>query len=139
MNEENNLTKARNSNFELLRILSMLLIVIGHFAAHGIKQVLSLDEIECFSWLLQSTVNRLTVCAMLPGGRIGVMIFFMIPGYFLTEQKSEGFYLLAKKTKPLIIEVLFYSWLGLFLLFLLKLCKLQVNGGDRLKIQKSKV
>ena len=32
---ENTAIKKRNSNFELLRILAMVLIVASHFAAHG--------------------------------------------------------------------------------------------------------
>lgn len=92
----------RSSNFELLRIIAMLLIVAHHFAVHGYFQFAT-DSI---------TLNELWEQFLASGGKIGVNIFVMISGYFLCQ--SKGFSL--NKILRLWLSVLFYSllFLGLF-------------------------
>lgn len=104
----------RNSSFELLRILAMFLILMGHFAAHGIQHVSSPDMAVNSAWLTGNLLNRLTLCAMIPGGRIGVMIFFMLTGFFLANKKLEEGIGPLTKVKPLVLQVLFYAGLFFF-------------------------
>ena len=77
MHKENTISishSTRESNFELLRILAMLMIVASHYAVHGI----GFDN-----WTTGSLVNRWCIAFFFSGGEIGVALFFMISGYFL--------------------------------------------------------
>ncbi len=67
------LKRHRQSNIELLRIISMILIVAHHFSVHGGFDFSSTS----FS------VNRLYIQFLAMGGKIGVDIFVIISGYFL--------------------------------------------------------
>lgn len=87
----------RNSSIELLRILSMLMIVGSHFATHG-----------GFSFDSQSiTVPRLWWNVIEMGGHFGVDVFVIISGYFLIENKSLAFNL--KRVLKFWGQVFFYS------------------------------
>ena len=71
----------RNSSFELLRIISMLLIVFHHFSVHG-----------KFSYSLTSiSFNRFWIDFMSLGGKVGVNLFVLISGYFLINKDSPLF------------------------------------------------
>ena len=70
--------KKRTSNFELLRIIMMLLIVASHFASHG-KFEFSNETIS---------INRLWIQFITIGGKIGVNIFVSISGYFLIDSSK---------------------------------------------------
>lgn len=89
--------KIRNSNIELLRIISMIFILFNHYSSHlGI----------CKN-LVNNTINKIILnCTSL--GRIGVCIFVMITGYFL--YKSDNVKL--KKLIKIIFQTLFYSIIG---------------------------
>ena len=70
--------KERNSNFELLRIIAMLMIVFHHFSVHG-----------GFNYeLTDISFNRLWLYFISMGGKIGVDIFVLISGYFLITNKA---------------------------------------------------
>ena len=71
----------RNSSIELLRIISMLSIIICHFATHGGF------EFAPFSL----TVPRLWWNFIELGGNFGVDIFVLISGYFLIENTNLSF------------------------------------------------
>ncbi|WP_189244288.1 acyltransferase family protein [Streptococcus macedonicus] len=75
----NILTRKRNSNIELLRIISMLLIVSHHFSVHGSFE--SLDSITMF--------NKVWLQFIQLGGKIGVNIFVIISGYFLIQSSKN--------------------------------------------------
>lgn len=63
----------RDSNLELLRIISMLLIVTHHYALHG------------FNFLnLDLTSNKIVLNFLVSGGKIGVNIFILLSAYFLS-------------------------------------------------------
>ena len=63
--------KKRNSSIELLRILSMFLIVIHHYAVHG--------TLPCYSSFNPSISASLRINLFLHVlGRLGVVIFVMI-------------------------------------------------------------
>lgn len=85
----------RQSSFELLRIIVMLIIVAYHFSVHG-KFEFPTNVIN---------INRIWILFMSLGGKLGVNIFVMISGYFLVE-KSE---LKMEKIFRLYIQIFTYS------------------------------
>lgn len=96
----------RQSNIELLRILSMLMIVFYHFAVHG-----------NFNWKgIGITMPHLWYNLIYMGGKVGVDIFVLISGYFLilNDNKIFDFKRLLKFWGP----VFLYS-VGIGLLFIL--------------------
>jgi len=109
--------KVRQSNFELLRIISMLLIVAHHFSVHGgmkhdTKKV---------------TVNRLWSQFISIGGKIGVNIFVLISGYFLTSSKKVK----INKFLKLELQMIFYAVIQY--LIGVKLCKFEEFSLKNLK------
>lgn len=91
----------RNSNIELLRIISMILIVAHHFAYHGYE----ITE-------LALTQNKILLDFLVLGGKIGVNIFVIISAYYLIEKKYSW-----KGLLKLVISVKSYALL--FLLFMI--------------------
>ena len=75
----------RKSNFELARIVAMIMIVANHLVGHGIQHVSDANSAYQL-WQTGSPINRLFASFFLPGGGVGVAIFFMITGYFLLLQ-----------------------------------------------------
>lgn len=99
----------RQSNFELLRIISILFIILHHIAVHGNwgnGGVFFPENI---------TFNAMFLQGILPLGKIGVNIFVLISGYFLISYSKCTW----PKLFMLWAEMLFYSVLisGLFILF----------------------
>ncbi len=99
----------RQSNFELLRILSILFIILHHIAVHGNwgnGGVFFPEEI---------TFNAMFLQCILPLGKIGVDVFVLISGYFLISSSRCTW----PKIFMLWAEMLFYSVLisGLFVLY----------------------
>jgi len=92
----------RNSNVEILRILSMLFIVISHYSVHN-GVLLSSLNFGLNKYLLEIT-NL---------GNIGVIIFVLITGYFSIEQTE----IKLKKLVSLYLQVLFYS-IGIYFVLL---------------------
>lgn len=84
----------RDSKFEILRIICMLMIVAHHLSCHG---GFIFDSI--------SAVNRGFIDALIVGGKIGVNVFVLISGYFLCCSKFK----LSKLIK-LLFEIFFYSF-----------------------------
>lgn len=91
----------RKSSFELLRIISMLLIVMSHYVAHS-----EILNIEC-------NVNRIIAQFIFIGGKLGVTLFVLISGYFLVNSEFK-----LKKLLKIILETFFYS-ITIYLLFIL--------------------
>lgn len=87
----------RQSNFELLRIVAMLMIVLHHFAYHG--------GFEYDSTTL--SIPRFWFNFIIMGGKIGVNIFVLISGYFLIQSKSTNAGI--NKILKLWGQVFFYS------------------------------
>ncbi len=71
-------SKIRNSNFEILRILAMIMIVAHHFTVHGGFKYTAMDM----------SFNHLFIEFIKLGGKIGVNIFILISGYFMITAKS---------------------------------------------------
>ncbi len=105
--------KSRNSSVELLRILSMLLIICSHFCVHGGFQT---NEMP-FSFnkiLLQAGVL----------GNLGVDIFVMISGYFLSQTDFK-----ASRIVKLMLQVSFYSISIFFILAGLKIIPFSIKAS----------
>lgn len=96
--------KKRDSNIELLRIISMLLILAHHFSVHGGFNILKTSF----------TINRLWIQFLQFGGKIGVNIFVIISGYFLITSKG----IKISKILKLWLQLFFYS-VSIYTLFVL--------------------
>ena len=85
----------RQSNFELLRIFAMLLIVLFHVQAHGPGQFLSGN----YSYFGQPIIYlRLLIFEIgAPLGAIGNGLFIMISGYFMNANQHMDTGKIAKK------------------------------------------
>lgn len=81
--KQNPLAERRNqrqSNFELLRIAAMVMIVFHHFAIHG-----------GFAYEgTERSIPRLWYHFIIMGGKIGVNLFVLISGYFLIQSTATG-------------------------------------------------
>ena len=96
----------RQTSIELLRIVSMLMIVFHHFAVHG-----------GFDWEGSTiTVPRLWWGLILMGGKVGVNVFVLISGYFLVA--SESTVVNIRRLFKFWGQLFFYS-MGLFVVFVL--------------------
>lgn len=102
--------KGRSSNFELLRIAAMMMIVFHHYQAHGIQ--MALNPAMAGAWLSGRLPHRLITLSFGPGGGVGVGIFFMLTGFFMSQSEWKPSWL-----KPLMAQTLFYSG-SLFAVFL---------------------
>lgn len=98
--------KKRDSKFELLRILSMIMIISSHFSLYG-------------NWQNKNS-NIIKTMQFQPWGQIGVYLFVMISGYFLST-KDLNFKLAWNRVLPLWEKTILYSIFCLFLAFILKL------------------
>lgn len=99
---EKNKSKLRISNIELLRIISMLMIICYHFSRHG-----------KFSFAVGNlTLNRVWLDFFYLLGKLGVNIFVLISGYFLIEREK----LSLKKVLKLWLQISFYN-IAIFIIF----------------------
>jgi surface polysaccharide O-acyltransferase-like enzyme len=90
--------KKRNSTIELLRIITMAMIVLCHFATYGKFNFFDFSG-SVF------TVSRLWWCFISLGGNLGVIVFVLISGYYLIENSGLSF----RKVSKLWGQVFFYS------------------------------
>ena len=94
----------RNSNIELLRIISMLLIVCGHF----VQQSGEFNICEC--------VNDLILIFISSASRISVKIFLLIGIWYMVDSEFK-----AKKVLKLYFELFLYCYiLTIFSAFFVK-------------------
>ena len=94
-------TNKRMISFELLRVVSIIMIVSYHYYVHGILHGFSTVSVIQEA----SGLNRGFALFLSPGGSVGVGIFFSITGYFVSKGKGL---LSLKKT---VIKVYVYGWL----------------------------
>ena len=85
--------KDRNSNFEWLRIFAMIMIIFHHYCYHGGIRVAAL-----------AFPNRFLYNFFISYGKLGVVIFVMLSGYFGCKSKFN-----LKRLVLLFFEVVFYS------------------------------
>lgn len=86
--------KQRASNFELLRILAMLTIIMFHIYKHCIyHQLTDLNSISVFNngfFCEPIFYRRLYLLVFFsPLGKVGNFIFICISGYFMVEKGSN--------------------------------------------------
>lgn len=79
---QNRMAKIRLSNFELIRILAMFLIVLHHSIVHGVCDVSDNLSNVSAHWL-----NGGVAYVLGSGGKIGVFLFVLITGYFMLYSK----------------------------------------------------
>lgn len=94
--------KERMSNYELLRIFAMLLVITSHFCVHS-------------SWPIQAGAGfslNFFLANVFSVGAIANIIFVIITGYFLVKSKIN-----YKKIIALIMEMYFYSLIILVVIF----------------------
>lgn len=84
----------RNSKIEILRIISMILIVMSHYVMHS-----GFDFHE-----LPFSINKI-ILEFSVLGNIGTMLFVLISGYFLINSNRIN----LKKVIKYIFQVMFYS------------------------------
>ena len=94
--------KNRNTNLELLRILSIFMIIVSHYSIHNSILASSLDI--GFNRFLLEIVTL---------GDIGSILFVLISGYCLINSVN----IKLRKILKILLQVLFYS-LAIYLLFL---------------------
>ncbi|WP_131501427.1 acyltransferase family protein [Lactobacillus crispatus] len=86
--------KMRDSKFEILRIISIIFIVISHYSLWG-----DWDNANKFKYLVYQ-----------PLGQIGVCVFVLISGYFLSSRvlsARDGW----QRANKLWLKTLIYSWI----------------------------
>lgn len=106
--------KKRDSNLELLRIISIILIIAHHYVIYG-----DLNNIDL-------GLNIILTKFLIVGGKIGVNCFVLISGYFLINSKFK-----VEKIIKLIFEVFFYS---ISITSILYICNLiSINMVDIIK------
>lgn len=97
----------RKSNFELLRLIAMFLVVLHHFCIHGIILYHETASLNINHFNIQA-------CEFLSiGGPIANDIFIIITGYFMITSSFK-----FKKVLKLYLQTLFYS-LSIFFIFTL--------------------
>ena len=84
---------SRCVNFEVLRIVLMLLIIVGHIMIYSAK----LDKVGTADYYITNAARSFAMVA--------VNTFILITGYFGTNRKW-------RKLLGLDIKVCFYTWLG---------------------------
>lgn len=102
--------KTRDSNLELLRIVSMFLIVIHHYAIHG-----SAAWAQHFQSSIAATEGIYLFLLLI--GKAAVVAFVLIGAYFLSEKEFKLWRIIN-----LCITTFIYSWI---IFLFLKLCKFE--------------
>lgn len=102
----------RESNLEILRIISMIMIIMHHYAYYS-----------GFIWEDAITVNRIIVNFFQMFGKLGVVIFILISGYFYDKTKFK-----LKKLLNLFLQVWFFSIIGLIIGIIIDSDKLNITN-----------
>lgn len=114
----------RNSNIELLRIVSMLMIILSHYVYFAVMHTGQENAYE--TWASGSMVLKfLTSSCIL--GQIGVGLFFSITGYFTVGRRN------MPSLKKIISEVMFYAPLSIvIMIFGIMVCGYTYGGKSDL-------
>ena len=103
-------TKIRNSNIELLRIISMLMIISCHIVSFIVYDGQSITTNSLSFYKSGINLNRYLIGLFSAEGRIGVAIFFIISGYFLINKEHISI-------DKVVIKTFFYSIITSFIYF----------------------
>ena len=117
--------KKRYSGIELLRIISMLLIVAAHLSQRGNWSWNNDNEGYSLNWALMNWI----ICF----GQVGVAIFFCITGYFSYSSKNYNWRRIFTVWRPAI----FYSLAFLVLAIVLKMPDAELSFPLNIRIMKS--
>ena len=104
---ENSVENNRSSNYELLRIFAMLMIVACHYSCHGIRHCLNPEMSDLWQDGIQ--LHKFFTSFLINGGGIGNGIFFMLTGFFMCDKEYK-----IRRILKLLAQVYFYSFLTLF-------------------------
>lgn len=96
MSGEINLSKVRNSNLELFRIITMLVIVAHHYVVNS--------GIEPIIWDNYPSTKSLFLLLFGCGGKTGINCFVLITGYFMCTSQIT-----LRKFLKLLLEIEFYN------------------------------
>lgn len=107
----NNRLDARESNFELLRIVAMAFIVICHCMGNGTLVVLRQHQ-DFAAYFAAPVINRLFISTAGLLGGIGNGIFFMISGYFMSQRNAT-----TRKITNIYLQMLFYMLITILIYF----------------------
>lgn len=109
--------KKKLSNIELLRIISMIMIIVLHFLSHGgvLNRLKIGTSTYYFLWILEGI------------SYVAVNIYVLISGYFLCKSKFK-----FKKIVDLALEALFYSVLIYVILVVTKLVSFNIKDGFKI-------
>lgn len=97
------MSKARNSNIEMLRLIAMFFIIAGHYLS--------------YSGLMETTsgINQILSYLIGSGARVAVSVFLIIGIWYMADSKAN-----AKRILSLYFQIWFYGVLITALLFLFK-------------------
>lgn len=122
--------KMRESGFELVRIIAMILIVANHLMNHGLFKVTS--QTPYTLWPQMSPFNQAVSAVVSCGGRVGVAVFFMITGYFLADREK----LSPRSVLSFLGRVHFFGALMLVTYLVLRLATGYDSGTDLYRVVK---
>lgn len=101
----------RSSNYELLRIFAMFLIVSCHIVGHCIfRQWGATSDVLNFYTGLK--VNQIFSALFVPAGDVGNSIFFILMGFFMVQSSPKNHFV---KIFRLFLQVVFYSAVGVLI------------------------
>ncbi|PTM26759.1 acyltransferase family protein [Limosilactobacillus reuteri] len=101
----------RDSKFELLRIISMAMIILSHYGIYGVKY---------------GGISSQNLAFIKPMGEIGVGLFIMISAYFSTKKEMSVKNLINHFWK-IYMRVVFYSWVILLCNIIFKFSSLNIK------------
>ncbi len=106
--------KKRNSSFELLRLLCIVMIIVYHYATHGGYKKLDVDNL---------TNGRIFLQEMRMFGKACCSIFALITGYHMINSTVK-----YRKLISLYLMLYFYNFCGFLVMYSLGL--LEITPGD---------
>lgn len=105
--------KKRDSRFEILRIISMIFIISSHFSLYG-------------NWA-DKNKHIISTMQFQPLGQIGVYLFVMISGYFLST-RSIDFKDAERRIMPLWEKTILYSIFACIIAIILRLDSINIKA-----------
>lgn len=98
------MSNIRNSNFELLRVIAILMITAYHYVVHGVAEIATM-----------SVGGGILLNVSSLWGKAGVNLFCLIMGYMLVKKENITY----NRLKTVEWQILFYTLLGLIVGFIL--------------------
>lgn len=101
--------KERESNFELLRIVLMIIIIMGHFTTGYPNHELTIQS--------KYVINTIFAYALRQYGAVANNVFFMICGYFAINNNKKSYFKILNIIKMVFLCSYFTIVLGVILFF----------------------